>query len=233
MKIRGCAATVPHPFGCKARKRIYSRAGNKDKLFVEPPSRRGFFCGKNLNMAIYTKKGDKGRTSLGSGVKAWKDSVRVEAYGMVDELNASLGVVASECTVLNKGYSKYLEEIVHQIQDDLFCIGSYLSNPANANLIELLQQRTTVFEKYIDEMTEKMPELSNFILPGGGKIGALFQFSRTISRSAERKIVSLSKKAKINEGVLQYINRLSDLLFTMGRYANYNEHVSEVIWKRR
>jgi cob(I)alamin adenosyltransferase len=108
-----------------------------------------------------------------------------------------------------------------------------LANPANANLLELLPQRTTVFEKYIDEMTGKMPELSNFILPGGGKVGALLQFARTISRRAERSIVSLSKKSKINVYVLQYINRLSDLLFTMSRFTNYNEKVSEVIWKRR
>lgn len=184
-------------------------------------------------MPIYTKKGDRGKTSLGSGVKVWKDSVRVAAYGTIDELNALLGVVSSDCSQINKGYGKYLNEIVYQVQDDLFCIGSYLANPANANLLELLLQRTVVFEKYIDEMTLKMPELSNFILPGGGKIGALLQFARTISRRAERSIVSLSKKSQINADVLQYINRLSDLLFTMSRFANYNEKVSEVIWKRR
>lgn len=184
-------------------------------------------------MAIYTKKGDRGGTSLGSGIKVSKDNVRVEAYGTVDELNAILGVVSSECLPINKGYAKYLNEIVNQVQDDLFCIGSYLSNPANVSLIELLSQRTIVFENYIDEMTEKMPNLSNFILPGGGKVGALSQLARTVARRAERKIVSLSKKSKINENVLQYMNRLSDLLFTMGRFANYNEQVSEVIWKRR
>ncbi len=184
-------------------------------------------------MAIYTKKGDKGRTSLGSGVKAWKDSVRVEAYGTVDELNSVLGVVAAEFLDSKEGYERYLNEIVNQIQDDLFCIGSYLSNPANANLIELLPQRTIVFESYIDEMTQKMPELSNFILPGGGKAGAYLQNARTVSRRAERRLVSLSKKSKINEVLLQYINRLSDLLFTMSRFANHNQHVSETIWKRR
>lgn len=184
-------------------------------------------------MPIYTKKGDKGATSLGSGVRVSKDSVRVEAYGTVDELNAALGLVSASCIEISKGYSKYLNEIVGEIQDDLFSIGSYLANPANKNLIELLSQRTKVFENYIDEMTDKMPELSSFILPGGTKIAAGLQFARTICRRAERKIVSLSKKQTINENVLRYINRLSDLLFTMGRYANYNESVSEVIWKRR
>jgi cob(I)alamin adenosyltransferase len=184
-------------------------------------------------MPIYTKKGDKGKTSLGSGIKVWKDSERVDAYGTVDELNALLGAVSSECFQINKGYTKYLNEIVSQIQEDLFCIGSYLSNPANANLLDLLPQRIAVFENYIDEMTEKMPKLSNFILPGGGKIGAFLQLARTVCRRAERAIVSLSRKNQINGNVLQYINRLSDLLFTMSRYSNYNEKVSEVIWKRR
>jgi len=184
-------------------------------------------------MPIYTKKGDKGKTSLGSGVKVWKNSERVEAYGSIDELNAVLGVVSARLTPIKKGYSKYLGEIINQIQDDLFSIGSYLSNPANANLISLLPQRTIVFENYIDEMTKDIPELSNFILPGGGEVGAQLQLARTVSRRSERNIVGLSRKAKINEDVLQYINRLSDLLFTMSRFSNHNEHISEVIWKRR
>lgn len=170
---------------------------------------------------------------MGSGLKVWKNSERVEAYGSVDELNAALGVVASEIAPIKKGYSKYLGEIVNQAQDELFCIGSYLSNPSNVNLIGHLSQRTSVFENYIDEMTKEMPELSNFILPGGGKVGALLQSSRTVSRRVERNIVSLSRKVKINENVLQYINRLSDLLFTMSRFSNHKEHISEVIWKRR
>ncbi len=184
-------------------------------------------------MAIYTKKGDKGRTSLGSGLKVSKDNVRVEAYGTVDELNAVLGIAGSELVHKKEGYSKYLLEIIHQVQDDLFCIGSYLSNPANAKLVELLPQRTTVFERYIDEMTEKMSELNNFILPGGGKAGAQLQQARTVSRRAERRLVTLANKAKINEGILQYVNRLSDLLFTMSRFSNHNEKQSETIWKRR
>jgi len=179
------------------------------------------------------KKRRQGKTSLGSGVKVWKNSERVEAYGSVDELNAVLGVVGAKLTPIKKGYSKYLGEIINQIQDDLFSMGSYLSNPANANLISLLAQRTIVFENYIDEMTKDLPELSNFILPGGGEVGAFLQSARTVSRRAERNIVGLSRKVKVNEDVLQYINRLSDLLFTMSRFSNHNEHISEVIWKRR
>lgn len=183
-------------------------------------------------MPIYTKKGDKGLTSLGSGVKRWKDDVRVETYGTIDELNSILGVVSAELN-LKKAHSKYLLKILNQVQDDLFSIGSYLSNPANSDLIKHLSGRTTAFEKEIDEMTKSLPELSNFILPGGGRVGAFLQLARTVSRRCERKLVKLSKKEKINEDVLKYINRLSDLLFTMSRYANFYDKKKEIIWKRR
>lgn len=184
-------------------------------------------------MAIYTKKGDKGRTSLGSGVRAWKDSKRVESYGTIDELNALLGIIEAELSVVNKKYAKYLVEIVITVQNDLFCIGSYLSNPANKDLISHVSTNTSKFEKKIDEMTSKMPELENFILPGGGKIGANLQFTRAVSRRAERKLVSLIKKEKVDSDVIQYINRLSDLFFTMSRYANFCEKKKETIWKKR
>lgn len=182
-------------------------------------------------MTIYTKKGDKGKTSLGNGVKAWKDSGRVEAYGTIDELNATLGVIRAHLG--KKGYEKYLSEIVLQIQDDLFSIGAYLSNPANSNFIIELSKQIMLFEKYIDEMTEKMPEITNFTVPGGTVVAAQFHVSRTVCRRAERAVVGLIKKEKVNEEIVKYINRLSDLLFTMNRFANFNEKVSEVIWKRR
>jgi len=184
-------------------------------------------------MPIYTKKGDKGRTSLGSGVRVWKDSKRVEAYGTIDELNALLGVIEADLSLVKKKYAKYLREIIITIQNDLFCIGSYLSNPANKSLIAHLSKTTSEFEKKIDEMTLKMPELSNFILPGGGRIGANLQLARAVGRRAERKLVSLIKKEKVNRDVVQYINRLSDLFFTMSRFANYSEKKKEIIWKKR
>lgn len=184
-------------------------------------------------MAIYTKKGDKGKTSLGSGVRVFKDSIRVESYGTIDELNATLGVVNANLGLINKKYSKYLSKITLEIQDDLFSIGSYLSNPSNASLIPHLPDNTLQFEKYIDEMTEKMPEIENFTVPGGTIVAAQLHVARTIARRAERNLVTLIKKEKVNEEVIKYINRLSDLLFTMNRFANYNEKVKEVIWKRR
>jgi len=191
-------------------------------------------------MAIYTKKGDKGRTSLGSGLRVWKDSKRVESYGTIDELNAILGVIESELSLVNKKYAKprlnrgkYLSEIIITIQNDLFCIGSYLSNPANSSLISGLSENTLMFESKIDEMTTLLPKLENFILPGGGRIGANLQLARAVARRAERKLVSLIKKEKVNSDVIRYINRLSDLFFTMSRFANFNEKKKEIIWKKR
>lgn len=184
-------------------------------------------------MTIYTKKGDKGRTSLGSGVRVWKDSKRVESYGTIDELNALLGVIGSELSSANKKYAKYLREIIITVQNDIFCIGSYLSNPANSTLISHLSDNTLGFEKKIDEMTAKLPPLENFILPGGGKIGANLQLARAVSRRAERKLITLIRKEKVNPDVVQYINRLSDLFFTMSRFANYSEKKKEIIWKKR
>jgi len=191
-------------------------------------------------MAIYTKKGDKGRTSLGSGLRVWKDSKRVESYGTIDELNAILGVIESELSLANKKYAKprlnrgkYLSEIIITIQNDLFCIGSYLSNPANSSLISGLLENTLKFESQIDEMTTLLSELENFILPGGGRIGANLQLARAVARRAERKLVSLIKKEKVNSDVIRYINRLSDLFFTMSRFANFNEKKKEIIWKKR
>jgi cob(I)alamin adenosyltransferase len=184
-------------------------------------------------MAIYTKTGDKGRTSLGSGLRVWKDSLRVESYGTIDELNALLGVIELELSLVNKKYAKYLSEIIITVQNDLFCIGSYLSNPANSSLISGLSENTLMFESQIDEMTALLPELENFILPGGGRIGANLQLARAVSRRAERKLVSLIKKEKVNSDVVSYINRLSDLFFTMSRFANFNEKKKEIIWKKR
>jgi cob(I)alamin adenosyltransferase len=193
--------------------------------------------GKNFNlnliMPIYTKKGDKGRTSLGSGVRVFKDSARVDCYGTIDELNANLGVINANLSLIHKKYARFLQEVVLKIQDDLFSICAYLANPANSNLITHLPQRTLEFEKYIDEMTTKTGEIENFTVPGGTIIAAQFHVSRTITRRAERALVTLIKKEKVNEDVVKYINRLSDLLFTMNRFANHSEKVKETIWKRR
>lgn len=176
-------------------------------------------------MKIYTKTGDKGMTSLFGGERVLKSSLRVEAYGCVDELNSLLGVIVASLKV------QPLKKELILIQNDLLDIGSALANPKMKRI--KLEDRVASFEKIIDQLTQKIPELRNFILPGGGKAGSLLHFSRTVARRTERIIVQLSKKENIDNSILIYFNRLSDLLFTMARYANYKEKKKEIIWQQR
>ncbi len=177
-------------------------------------------------MAIYTKTGDRGKTSLFTGERIYKDSLRTDAYGTIDELNASIGVSIS--FIKNKKIIKLLLEI----QSTLFYIGSYLAG--NTSLVNEanLEEKTKVLEKKIDEMTVKMPKLKNFILPGGGKGGAQLHLARTIARRAERKLVSLSRKEELEPEAIKYINRLSDFLFTAARFLNHLEKRKDFVWKR-
>lgn len=183
-------------------------------------------------MPIYTRTGDKGKTSLFSGKRVWKYDARVEAYGTVDELNSFLGLVTSELRKSRKSYQKYLLQLITGIQGALFHIGASLANPKSRVLGVDLRERTFFFEEKIDEMTEELPALSNFILPGGGRLGALFHVVRSVSRRAERKLVVVSQEEQIDKKIPPYINRLSDLLFTMARFANFKEGKKEIVWSQ-
>lgn len=202
---------------------------------------------KNENK-IYTRTGDKGETSLRKGIRVLKSDERVETYGTVDELNSCLGIVITQISLLQfcksgtaqlrKGAkhdwqyvkNKLLHELMN-IQNDLFLIGSTLANPENPKLPEL-KNRVVVFEQFIDEMTAVLPELHNFILPGGSITGAQLHLARTICRRAERHVVGLSQTQVIDDYIRMYLNRLSDLLFTMARYVNYWENKPETLWKK-
>lgn len=175
-------------------------------------------------MPIYTRTGDKGKTSLFNGKKVSKDSLVMQAIGSVDELNASLGLSAAKLK------NKKLKSEIEKIQLDLFVIGANLANPKSFLKIDS-GKRVKEFEDLIDEMTKKLPRLMNFILPGGAEAGASLHLARTITRRTERNIVSLSKKQKLDPSILIYINRLSDLLFTMARFVNFKEKKKEIIWK--
>lgn len=180
-------------------------------------------------MSIYTKFGDKGKTSLYAGKTVSKANIRVEAYGTIDELNSFLGIVLS----LSK--NKSLNQEIVKIQNDLFEIGSALASPAknkDKDLSDYLKKRVKDFENQIDNLTKILPELENFILPGGGQTGSRLHFARTIARRAERKIVELSEKEDVNQEILVYVNRLSDLLFTLARNINMTEKQKEIIWKK-
>lgn len=181
-------------------------------------------------MGIYTKFGDKGKTSLYGGKTVSKGSVRVESYGAMDELNSFLGVTLSTLK------DKNIRAKLIQIQKDLFEIGSSLASLAtnkDKNLSKYLSLRTKDFEKEIDNLTKKMPELENFILPGGSKSGSNLHFARTLARRAERRVVALSEKEKVLPEILVFINRLSDLLFTYARFINHKENKKEIIWRSR
>ena len=179
-------------------------------------------------MSIYTRTGDKGETSLFNGKRMSKADLRIEVCGTIDELNSAIGMVLSiKYKVLS------IEKELTKIQNDLFNVGSNLTNSTSnheLSTIYSLQGRVKEFENIIDQMTEKLPPLKNFILPGGGKTGAMLHLSRTICRRAERKIVALNNKEKVDGNIIIYFNRLSDLLFTMARFSNFKEKKEEVVW---
>lgn len=178
-----------------------------------------------MNNKIYTKKGDKGETSLFGGTRVPKNSLRVDTYGTVDELNSVIGVVIAHLRPEEKKEAVLLSSIQH----DLLLIGSSLANPVPKPLPHLTK-REKLFEKRIDQMTEKMPELHNFILPGGGKAGSFLHQARTVCRRAERRVVKLSQEEPIEPAILRYFNRLSDLLFTLARFVNFQEKQLETKW---
>ncbi len=177
-------------------------------------------------MKIYTKTGDKGKTSLFGGQRVSKTDLRVEAYGTVDELNSLIGLATAFMR------QKKLKEQLILIKSDLLDIGSHLATPG-AKEPSFLIDRITAMETLIDTLTAQLPELRNFILSGGGKAGAFLHVARTVCRRTERMVVRLSQKEDISEIVLQYFNRLSDLLFTAARFANHKDKKKEIIWQSK
>jgi cob(I)alamin adenosyltransferase len=176
---------------------------------------------------IYTRTGDKGETGLVGGARVSKDSLRVDAYGNVDELNSVLGVVRAHLT------DKQLDELLAEIQVDLFVVGADLASTSDAqqrNIPRISQERIMAMEKTIDRLEAELSPLKAFILPGGGVTGSLLHNSRTVARRAERRMVTLGKAEPINEQVIPYMNRLSDLLFVMARVANRRENKAEAEW---
>ena len=178
-------------------------------------------------MRIYTKTGDKGSTSLFGGKRTTKDSLRIEAYGTVDELNSGLGVARSLNPQLD------LDEMMAQLQNDLFVLGADLATPSgsrSSHVQRIKSDHVTYLEKTIDRLDAHLQPLSTFVLPGGSPLASQLHFARTICRRAERFVVKLSRKQKIGPLCIVYLNRLSDLLFVMARYANHLEGRQETPW---
>ena len=182
-------------------------------------------------MKIYTKTGDRGETSLFGGTRVWKDDLRISAYGSIDELNALLGVAATQIE------NKELIEIIRSIQNDLFTVGADLATPLDKGNKGFVIPRVdnsfaTKLEFLIDKFDSKLPELKNFILPGGTVGASQLHLARTVCRRAEREIVALSKTEEINSEIEIYVNRLSDLLFVLARFENFFNGIEDVPWKK-
>lgn len=181
-------------------------------------------------MKIYTKTGDAGETGLFGGGRVPKDDPRVEAYGDVDELNSALGVARATAPV------GFHDELLESIQRDLFAIGGQLATPdpdrvrAALEKAELSEERVRVMEAAIDAADAELPALRAFVLPAGTPKAAALHLARTICRRAERKVVTLSHAAEVHELFIIYLNRLSDLLFTLARLANHREGRGDVTW---
>ena len=175
---------------------------------------------------IYTRGGDKGETSLGDGERVPKHDPRVEAYGTVDEANATVGLARLHT-------SGAVDAMLARIQNDLFDLGADLCTPEADNPkyppLRIVQAQVDRLEHEIDAMNESMKPLDSFILPGGTAAAAYLHLARTVSRRAERLITALAKNQKINPLAIAYINRLSDHLFVLARHVNDNG-AKDVLW---
>ncbi|OIO18953.1 MAG: ATP:cob(I)alamin adenosyltransferase [Candidatus Magasanikbacteria bacterium CG_4_10_14_0_8_um_filter_32_14] len=181
-------------------------------------------------MKIYTRAGDKGQTTLLGGKRVAKNCLEMDAIGEIDELNSTLGLLIS---YLQKKQTKELKILIN-IQNNLFNIGASLAAVQTklTNIPKIKKTATDKLEKYIDDMSEQLPILNQFILPGGSIVASLAFQARAICRRAERVIVDLNSKYKLDKNILIFINRLSDFLFMLGRYFNQQNNVEEITWKK-
>jgi cob(I)alamin adenosyltransferase len=178
---------------------------------------------------IYTKTGDQGKTGLLDGSRVGKDDPRVAAYGEIDELSAVLGVIRAESR------NRRLGALLGDVQRDLFALGAQLADPrarvaSRKTKAAVGPDRVLALEAAIDEREAKMEPLRAFILPGGGKTGALLHLARTVCRRAERTVVALGRVAGVAPIAVVYLNRLSDLLFVMARHENQRSGKTEERW---
>lgn len=178
---------------------------------------------------VYTRTGDAGMTSLVGGVRVKKTDVRLEAYGTVDELSAHLGLLAS---ILPEGDDR---QTIIRIQNNLFNVCTHLATDQSQTPLyssaRLADGEIAVLEQLVDEIMAMLPERQGFVLPGGCQAAAQCHVARTVCRRAERRIAALAQVADVGPEMLQYINRLSDYLFTLAKKINFNNRVCEIIWQ--
>lgn len=181
-------------------------------------------------MKIYTKKGDKGSTSLIGGTRVAKSDIRIESYGTVDELNSYIGLVRDQEVNKSRAY------ILKEIQDRLFTVGASLaSDPEKSNMKtpDLLESDVELLEKEIDIMTGEVPPLRAFVLPGGHQSVSFCHVARCVCRRAERLAIRLQEESFVDDLVIKYLNRLSDYLFALCRKMTYELQAEEITWKPR
>jgi cob(I)alamin adenosyltransferase len=176
-------------------------------------------------MKIYTKKGDTGETGLIGGERRSKDDLVFQALGDIDELNAAIGV-----TLVHSKNAEG-ETIMKRLQGALFELGAELASPDQSRAAAGLTQMTEDMEEWIDRHSKFMPELKNFILPGGTLMAASLHYARAVCRRAERSVVALSRERSVRPEVLTLMNRTSDWLFTAARYANHEARVEDTTWQ--
>jgi len=178
-------------------------------------------------MKIYTKTGDKGETGLFGGKRVSKDDVRIEAYGTTDELNAFIGQLISQVEIDD------VQKVLIAVQNDIFAIGSMLSMPADQSFdIPIVDEASIeILENAIDNMESGLEPLRNFILPSGHATISACHICRTVSRRAERRVVTLESVEEIDPTIKKYLNRLSDYFFVLSRYIAANLGINETIWK--
>lgn len=177
-------------------------------------------------MKIYTKTGDDGTTGLYGGDRLSKDDIRIEAYGTVDELNSYLGWIAASD-------QKWVDGLFFQkLQSQLFNIGSHLATSEGSDfpLPEIHASLTSDLEREMDRMNEKLPKLRSFVLPGGSVMNGLIHVARTVCRRAERRVVTFGRDREIHPEIVKFLNRLSDYLFVLARYASLKEDKEEIPW---
>ena len=186
---------------------------------------------------VYTRGGDKGETSLVGGQRIAKDSIRIESYGTVDELNAILGVVRvanRDLPGVSPEDREQLDAVLFRLQNELFNLGSDLATlPGDRHPKQPVVEpnHVTFLEATIDELNAGLPELTSFVLPGGGLVGAHLHQARTVCRRAERLVTTLGRHEAIGDQCLVYLNRLSDLLFVLSRWAAKVRSEPETLWR--
>src|SRR5438128_4287056 len=172
---------------------------------------------------VTTRTGDTGQTALVGGARISKASLRVEAYGEVDELNSWLGLVRARLA------DKQVDEALGHIQNDLFTLGADLASPAEIDVPRINESFVTSLEHFSDEFLSELEPLKEFILPGGSEAGATLHIARTVARRAERRVVALAEHEAVNAATIIYLNRLSDLLFILARAVNHRAGIPEAM----